>query len=97
MSRAALAKRFKELVGQTMFEYLTDLRMQRARVMLADSVKPIHEVANSVGYESDLAFTKVFKKRSGMTPTRFRKLASAKRDQPEESENTRRTSLPAGR
>ncbi len=97
MSRAALAKRFKELVGQTMFEYLTDLRMQRARVMLADTVKPIYEVANSVGYESDLAFTKVFKKRSGMTPTRFRKLASAKRDQPEESENTRRTSLPADR
>ena len=97
MSRAALAKRFKELVGQTMFDYLTDLRMQRARVMLADTVKPIYEVANSVGYESDLAFTKVFKKRSGMTPTRFRKLASAKRDQPEESENTRRTSLPADR
>jgi len=87
MSRAALAKRFKELVGQTMFEYLTDLRMQRARVMLADTVKPIHVVANSVGYESELAFTKVFKKRSGVTPTRFRKLASAKRDQSEESEN----------
>ncbi|TDJ20981.1 MAG: AraC family transcriptional regulator [Gammaproteobacteria bacterium] len=87
MSRAALAKRFKELVGQTMFEYLTDLRMQRARVMLVDTLKPIHEVANSVGYESDLAFTKVFKKRSGVTPTRFRKLANAERDQPEESGN----------
>ena len=88
MSRAALAKRFKELVGQTMFEYLTDLRMQRARVMLADTVKPIYEVANSVGYESDLAFTRVFKKRSGMTPTRYRKRAGTDRERSEESVDT---------
>lgn len=87
MSRAALAKRFKELVGQTMFEYLTDLRMQRARLMLADTLNPIYEVANSVGYESDLAFTRVFKKRSGMTPTRYRRLASAGRGQSQGSAN----------
>ena len=73
MSRAALAKRFKELVGQTLFEYLTDLRMQRARETLAATAMPIHEVANLVGYASELAFTKVFKKRAGMTPTKFRK------------------------
>jgi len=37
MSRAAFAKRFKERVGQTMFEYLTALRMQHAQVLLRDS------------------------------------------------------------
>jgi len=87
MSRAALAKRFKELVGETMFDYLTELRMQRARVMLADTRKPIHEVANGVGYESDLAFTRVFKKRAGVTPTRYRKLAGSKQPRPEESQS----------
>ncbi len=73
MSRAALAKRFKQLVGQTMFEYLTALRMQRAQELLRDSVMPLYQVANRVGYESDLAFTKTFKRLLGMTPTSYRK------------------------
>ena len=73
MSRAAFAKHFKELVGQPMFEYLTTLRMQRARELLQDTKLPLYEVANRVGYESDLAFTKTFKKHIGTTPTRYRK------------------------
>ena len=73
MSRAAFAKRFKELVGQPMFEYLTKLRVQRARQLLQDTKLPIIEVASRVGYESDLAFTKTFKKHVGSTPTRYRK------------------------
>ena len=75
ISRAALAKRFKELVGQPMFEYLTALRIQRARELLQDTNLPMYEVASRVGYESDLSFTKTFKKHTGTTPTRFRKQA----------------------
>lgn len=77
MSRAAFAKRFKELVGQPMFEYLTGLRMQRARELLQETRLPLYEVASRVGYESDLAFTKTFKKHVGTTPTRFRKTTAA--------------------
>lgn len=73
MSRAAFAKRFKHLVGQPMFEYLTLLRVQRAKELLTETKLPLYEVASRVGYESDLAFTKTFKKRTGTTPTRFRK------------------------
>ena len=73
MSRAAFAKRFKELVGQPMFEYLTNLRMQRAKELLRESALPLYEIAGRVGYESDLAFTKTFKKHTGTTPTRYRK------------------------
>ena len=73
MSRAAFAKRFKALVGHPMFEYLTQLRVQRAKELLRDSSLPLYEIANRVGYESDLAFTKTFKKYAGTTPTRFRK------------------------
>jgi len=73
MSRAAFAKRFKELVGQPMFEYLTMLRIQRAKELLKETKLPLYEVASRVGYESDLAFTKTFKKHTGTTPTRFRK------------------------
>lgn len=75
MSRAAFAKRFREMVGQPMFEYLTHLRMQRAKELLLETQLPLYEVASRVGYESDLAFTKTFKKHIGTTPTRFRKQA----------------------
>ena len=75
MSRAAFAKRFKDLVGQPMFEYLTMLRIQRAKELLKETKLPLYEVASRVGYDSDLAFTKTFKKHTGTTPTRFRKQA----------------------
>ena len=75
MSRSAFAKRFKELVSQPMFEYLTMLRVQRAKELLQETKLPLYEVASRVGYESDLAFTKTFKKHTGTTPTRYRKQA----------------------
>jgi len=73
MSRAAFAKRFKERVGQTMFEYLTALRMRHAQALLRESELRLYEVANQVGYESDLAFAKAFKRLFRMTPTMYRK------------------------
>jgi AraC-like DNA-binding protein len=73
MSRAAFAKRFKDRVGQTMFEYLTALRMQHARELLRESNLGLYEIANRVGYDSDLAFAKAFKRQSGITPFKFRK------------------------
>ena len=73
MSRAAFAKRFKSLVEMPMFEYLTALRMQRARELLANPRLPLHDVAARVGYESELAFTRSFKRQAGVTPTRYRR------------------------
>ncbi|NGN98842.1 AraC family transcriptional regulator [Grimontia sp. S25] len=72
MSRAAFANRFSSLVGQPMFGYLTNLRMQKAQELLRESLLPIYEVAEQVGYESERAFTLTFKKYSGTTPKRFR-------------------------
>ena len=73
MSRAAFSRRFKELVGWPMFVYLTHLRIEHAKELLASTQLPVYEIANRVGYESDLAFTKTFNKHTGTTPTRFRK------------------------
>ncbi len=50
------AIRFKSLVGQPMFQYVTVVRMQRAKELLRDTVLPVYEVASRAGYESDLAF-----------------------------------------
>ena len=73
LSRASFAKRFKDLVRQPMFVYLTNLRVQRAKELLATTSLPLYEVADRVGYSSDLAFTKTFKKHTGVTPIGYRK------------------------
>ena len=72
-ARAAFAKRFKDRVGQPMFEYLTALRMQHARDLLRGTELRLYDIANQVGYESDLAFAKAFKRLLGITPTMYRK------------------------
>ena len=77
VSRAALARRFKQRVGQTMFQYLTDLRMQRARELLEETTLPLFDVADRVGYDSDLAFAKAFKRNTGSTPAKYRRSITA--------------------
>jgi len=62
MSRSAFAARFKELLGQTPLEYLTEWRMEKAIQLLQRRDKKLIEVARSVGYESDAAFSKAFKR-----------------------------------
>ena len=74
LSRAAFAKRFKSLVGQSMFQYLTSLRMQKAQDLLRNTELPVYEIATRSGYESELAFTRTFKKHNDKTPKQFRKL-----------------------
>lgn len=79
MSRAGFAARFRERVGQPMFAYLTALRVEHACALLADSSLSLFQVANSVGYESDVAFVKMFKKQMGVTPTAWKKSSQLKK------------------
>lgn len=62
MSRSAFAARFKELLGQTPLEYVTEWRMQKAMPLLQQRDKKLIDIARSVGYESDAAFSKAFKR-----------------------------------
>src|SRR5579862_8125877 len=62
MSRSSFAARFKELLGQTPMEYVTEWRMQKAMQLLQQRDKKLPEVARLVGYESDAAFSKAFKR-----------------------------------
>ncbi len=70
MSRSAFAARFSEIVGQPVMRYLTELRMQLAVDMLRRGDRTVAEVAAAVGYESDSSFSRVFKRRTGMSPRR---------------------------
>ena len=73
MSRSAFAARFKELLGQTPLEYVTEWRMQKAMQLLEQRDKKLIDVARSVGYESDAAFSKAFKRVVGTNPGEYLK------------------------
>jgi len=73
MSRSAFAARFKELLGQTPLEYVTEWRMQKAIQLLEQRDKKLIDVARSVGYESDAAFSKAFKRVVGANPGEYLK------------------------
>ena len=68
MSRSAFAARFRERLGQTPLEYVTEWRMQKAMQLLHERDKKLIDVARSVGYESDAAFSKAFKRVVGASP-----------------------------
>lgn len=82
MSRAALAKRFVELVGQSPIHYLAGWRMHLARHLLRESALGIGEVAGRVGYESEAAFNRAFRRLVGSPPATWRQAKdSSKRGQ----------------
>lgn len=72
ISRAALAKRFVDLVGQSPIHYLTSWRMQLARHLLRESTLGIGEIAGRVGYESEAAFNRAFRRLVGSPPATWR-------------------------
>jgi AraC-like DNA-binding protein len=71
-SRSALAERFTQLVGHPPIQYLTQWRMQIAAKRLADRGAKVATVARDVGYESEAAFSRAFKKCVGRSPSEWR-------------------------
>ena len=71
MSRSIFALRFKEKVGESPIEYLTRWRMLLAGDRLTSSVEPVLSIALSLGYESESAFGKAFKRVMGCSPRRY--------------------------
>jgi AraC-like DNA-binding protein len=72
VSRSVLADRFTEMVGQPPMQYLALWRMQRASRLLLDGGS-VAEAAGVVGYESDAAFSRAFKKLVGEAPATWRR------------------------
>jgi AraC-like DNA-binding protein len=71
-SRSVLAERFTSFVGHPPMLYLTRWRMQLAAGRLATTGAPVCAVASEVGYESEAAFCRAFKKVTGVTPASWR-------------------------
>ncbi len=73
MSRAAFAQRFAELVGTTPIDYLTRWRMTEAELMLRNPQVSVATAAERVGYETEAAFRKAFKRVHGIGPGAIRR------------------------
>ncbi len=69
------ARSFKHSTGVPPHTYLTGLRMERAKTLLTGTNLPITEIAFQVGYESNQAFSRVFKKKFQCSPRDFRRNA----------------------
>lgn len=65
---------FKQQTGQNYTDYVTDVRMEKAKEFLRNIDLTISEVAFAVGYKDVRYFSKIFKKKIGITPKEYRKL-----------------------
>jgi AraC-like DNA-binding protein len=81
VSRSVLADRFAEMVGQPPMQYLTLWRMQRASQLLLEG-ESVAETAGVVGYESEAAFSRAFKKLVGKAPATWRRASLARAQSP---------------
>lgn len=77
LSRTAFATTFSRLMSLTPISYLTQWRMQIARTALLESNAPIIEIAEKVGYGSEAAFSRVFKKHYQLAPASYRRHVKA--------------------
>jgi AraC family transcriptional regulator, alkane utilization regulator len=77
VSRSVLAQRFTELVGEAPMRYLANWRMQLAKQLMREGARNIQEVATRVGYESEAAFNRAFKRATGSPPATWRKGAAS--------------------
>ena len=72
MSRSGFARIFTDTLRISFYEYITQIRVKRAKNLLKTSQLTVAEIGQSVGYQSDLSFVKVFKKMTGVTPRAYR-------------------------
>ncbi|MGE0224331.1 MAG: cupin domain-containing protein [Acetobacteraceae bacterium] len=72
LSRSAFIERFTTLIGTPPIRYATTFRLQAARLQLRETRRTVAQVAHAVGYESEEAFSRAFKREFGLSPARWR-------------------------
>jgi AraC-like DNA-binding protein len=72
-SRSVLAERFQNLVGDSPMQYLTHWRMLLAANLLRRSNAPLARIAEQVGYQTDTAFSRAFRREYGLPPVAWRR------------------------
>nr|WP_018500540.1 helix-turn-helix transcriptional regulator [Parafrankia discariae] len=74
LSRATFTRRFTALVGEPPLAYLTRWRLTTAARILRQQDIPLSAVAHRVGYTSEFAFVKAFKREYGLVPGNYRRV-----------------------
>jgi AraC-like DNA-binding protein len=81
MSRSAFAARFTELVGEPVMHYVARWRMHVALAWLEEDDAPLADLASRLGYQSEAAFSRAFKRFIGVAPGAVRRNGDATNDQ----------------
>jgi AraC-like DNA-binding protein len=74
LSKSALDRHFRSVLGQSPKRYLLALRMRMAAAALAEGRQSINEIAASIGYDSGRAFHRAFRRTLGLTPGGYTRL-----------------------
>ena len=69
-----LKRRFKAATGTTLMDYVQNLRIEEAKRLLETGTTPFDDIAAEVGYENPGFFRRLFKRRTGLTPSDYRKM-----------------------
>jgi AraC-like DNA-binding protein len=78
LSPFSLLRQFRAASGKTPYTYLLELRLERAKVLLAGTHTPIHAVGSMVGFAEPAHFSRFFKAATGCSPSEYRALRSAR-------------------
>jgi two-component system response regulator YesN len=73
LSREYISRKFKQEFGVNLSDFLTEIRINKAKLLLLNPNLRISDVADAVGYQDEKYFSKVFKKACGCTPAEYRK------------------------
>ncbi len=87
LSSFYFSKSFKQCTGSTFIDYLTLLRIKKAKELLKDPKWSVKEISVKVGYPDPNYFTRVFKRIEGVSPTEYRSLIFGDREQKSEENN----------
>lgn len=77
LSETYLCSFFKKQSGQTIKQYMTSVRLEKAKELLADQALKLYAIAQAVGFADANYFTTFFKKYAGCTPTEYRERLEA--------------------
>ncbi|MCM6778674.1 AraC family transcriptional regulator [Nocardia sp. CDC159] len=81
LSRTTFAERFTRRLGRSPAAYVADRRLARAADLLRSTSTPISDIAHRIGYDSEAAFTRAFRRHYGQPPSRWRRLDTSSTDQ----------------
>ena len=81
MNTSYFSKLFHEKMGCTFSNYLINVRVEKAKMMLTQTNMKLYDIAEAVGYTNVQYFSTIFKEKEGLTPSAFRQMRSAVKDE----------------